>query len=93
MGQRHTVNWGEYNKLVFMGFDLNVPYDVYLDTVDDQDGECTHYLFLRKDLFSKDAAERLARSYKCLIEAFAAQPGMTASDVDLSDPVDLEGMR
>lgn len=74
----------------FMGFDLNVPYDVYLDTVDVPDGDCAHCLFLRKDLFDQPAAERLAGSYKRLIEAFAAEPELSVGAVDLAAPEEQE---
>lgn len=90
MGQRETMAWGENNKLSIMGFDLNVPYDVYLDTVDEPEGECTHHFFLRKDLFDKPETEKLARSYKHMIQAFAAHPGMAVSEVNLSEPEDSE---
>jgi hybrid polyketide synthase/nonribosomal peptide synthetase ACE1 len=83
MGQRETISFGENNKLLMMGFDLNVPYDVYLDTIDEPDGECAHEFFLRKDLFGEAEALELAQSYKRLIEVFAAQPGMTVSEVDI----------
>lgn len=74
-----------------MGFDLNVPYDVYLDTVDVPDGDCAHCLFLRKDLFDQHAADRLASSYKRLIEAFAAEPEMSVGEVELDAPEQVEG--
>ncbi|KAK7702439.1 putative PKS/NRPS-like protein biosynthetic cluster [Diaporthe eres] len=89
-GQRETVAFGEENELRFMGFDLNVPYDVYLDTVDVPDGDCAHCLFLRKDLFDQPAAERLASSYKRLIEAFAAEPESSVGMVDLAAPEETE---
>ncbi|KAI1807894.1 hypothetical protein F4811DRAFT_572622 [Daldinia bambusicola] len=85
MGQCETTPLGDNNELQMMGFDLNVPYDVYLDTIDELDGECAHYFFLRKDLFGKAEAEKLARSYERLICAFAAQPGMAVSKVDLPE--------
>ncbi|KAI1467236.1 uncharacterized protein F4812DRAFT_465308 [Daldinia caldariorum] len=85
MGQRDTTPWGDNNELQMMGFDLNVPYDVYLDTIDEPDGECAHYFFLRKDLFGEAEAEKLARSYERLICAFAAQPRMAVSEVDLAE--------
>ncbi|RYP69621.1 hypothetical protein DL769_005241 [Monosporascus sp. CRB-8-3] len=89
MGQRERTTFGERNELHMMGFDLNVPYDVYLDTIDESDGECAHYFFLRNDIFSKSEAETLARSYERLIRALAAQPGIAVGDVDLSEPEKL----
>ncbi|KAF4631137.1 hypothetical protein G7Y89_g6997 [Cudoniella acicularis] len=86
MGSHEKIRWGENNELLMMGFDLNVPYDIYLDTIDEPDGECTHYLFVRKDLFGQPEAEKLARSYRHLIRAFAAQPGMAVGEVNLSEP-------
>ncbi|KAG6357467.1 hypothetical protein INS49_013344 [Diaporthe citri] len=89
-GQRETVAFGERNELCFMGFDLNVPYDVYLDTVDVPDGDCAHCLFLRRDLFDQPAADRLVASYKLLIEAFAAEPEISVGAVDLAAPGEVE---
>ncbi|KAI1409858.1 hypothetical protein F5Y13DRAFT_181723 [Hypoxylon sp. FL1857] len=84
-GQRMTVPFGENNKFCFMGFDLNVPYDVYLDTIDDPDGECIHDLFLRDDMFGKFEAEQLIKSYERLILAFAARTDTTVGGVDISE--------
>lgn len=81
---------GENSQLSMMGFDLNVPYDVYLDTIDEPGGECAHFFFLRKDLFGKSEADLLANSYERLICAFAAQPGVVISEVTLPEPGDLE---
>lgn len=89
-GQKETVAFGEANELSFMGLDLNVPYDVYLDTLDVPDGNCAHCLFLRKDLFDQPAADRLAASYKRLIEAFAAEPGLSVGAVALPAPGEVE---
>lgn len=82
-GQRETVAFGNDNELVLMGFDLNVPYDVYLDTIDEPDGDCAHCLFVRKDLFDQAAADRLAASYQVMIEAFAREPGLCVGEVEL----------
>jgi hypothetical protein len=83
VGQRTTTEFGENNELVMMGFDFKVPYDVFLDTIDEPEGECLHELFLRNDLFGQDEADRLARSYKSLVVAFAKHPAMTLGQ-DLS---------
>jgi hypothetical protein len=61
------MDWGENNQLVKMGFDLNVPYDIYLDTIVELDGECVHELFCRKDLFDQQEGNELARNYKRLM--------------------------
>lgn len=79
------MRFGANNELVMMGFDFNVPYDVFLDTIDEPDGDCTHYLFLRNDLFGIDEAEELASAYKSLVLAFVEQPGMALGEVRLSD--------
>lgn len=63
VGQGKTIPWSEGNELVTMGFDLNVPYDLYLDTIDKPNGECSHDIFFRKDLIAQPEAEMLARSY------------------------------
>ncbi|KAI9695814.1 MAG: putative PKS/NRPS-like protein biosynthetic cluster [Bogoriella megaspora] len=84
-GQSETANLGEDTKLKFAGFDLNVPYDVYLDTIDDPIGDCTHHFFLRRDLFDESQAEQLSRSYERLVRSFAIRPETVVGDVDLSD--------
>ncbi|KAK9426030.1 putative Ketosynthase family 3 (KS3) domain-containing protein [Seiridium unicorne] len=86
MGQSETATLGEDSKLKFMGFDLNVPYDVYLDTIDDPIGDCTHHFFLRRDLFDEPQAEQLSRSYERLVRCFAVRPETVVGDVDLFEP-------
>ncbi|KAI0203696.1 hypothetical protein F4808DRAFT_467077 [Astrocystis sublimbata] len=86
MGQRMTMEWGEGNELTFMGFDLNVPYDIYIDTVDEPEGDCRHELFLRRDLFGASEAELLAMNYQRLIRDFAARPRMTVEEADIAEP-------
>lgn len=83
-GQRERIQFGEENLLNLMGFDLNVPYDVYLDTIDEPNSECAHRLFLRKDLYEQAQAEELAASYRVLIETFATQPSIIIRKAILS---------
>lgn len=85
VGQRERMPFGPHNQLQFMGFDLNVPYDVYLDTIDNSepDGECAHHLFLRRDLFGAAEAEKLADSYGRLVREFAARPEVEVREVEL----------
>lgn len=83
MGQREMIPWGEDNKLLLMGFDLNVPYDVYLDTIDEPEGDCAHHFFFRKDLFDQVAADRIAKDYEQLVCALAEQPDLVLSDIDI----------
>ncbi|PSR80559.1 hypothetical protein BD289DRAFT_440531 [Coniella lustricola] len=84
VGQQKTMPFGKDLKVEMMGFDLNIPYDLYLDTIDQTNGECLHELFVREDLFGKPEAERLARDFGRLIRAFATQPDIAVKDVDLS---------
>ncbi|KAJ5273998.1 hypothetical protein N7478_009123 [Penicillium angulare] len=84
-GQSTSMKFGENNELIMMDYDFNVPYDVSLDTIDNPGGECIHYFLLRSDLFGRDEADRLARSYKSLILAFAQLPAMTLGQADMSD--------
>lgn len=90
MGQRETVTFGGDNKVVLMGFDLNVHHDVYLDTIDELDGDYVHCLFFRMDLFEQSEAEMLAMGYRRLIETFAADPRLFIEAVDLSQPEDQD---
>lgn len=83
MGQGETIKWNNGTTFHMMGFDLNVPYDVYLDTIDTPDEECAHFLFFRKDLIDQPEADQLARSYSRLITQLAAQPELVIGDADL----------
>ncbi|KAK8064341.1 beta-ketoacyl synthase domain-containing protein [Apiospora phragmitis] len=42
MGQRETTQWGADKQVIMMGIDLNVPYDVYLDTIDEAGARSTY---------------------------------------------------
>ncbi|KAK7731054.1 hypothetical protein SLS53_008856 [Cytospora paraplurivora] len=71
MNQREKIQWAEGMKLQGMGFALNVPYDVYLDIIDADDGSCVHHLFLRKETFGEDEADKLAADYLRLMQVDA----------------------
>ncbi|GAP85075.1 putative Acetyl- synthetase-like protein [Rosellinia necatrix] len=83
MGQREMIPWGKDNKLLLMGFDLNVPYDVYLDTIDELEGDCAHHFFFRKDLFDQAAADKIAKDYEQLVCALAEQPDLVLADIKI----------
>ncbi|KAK2603437.1 hypothetical protein QQS21_004388 [Conoideocrella luteorostrata] len=83
MGQRKRMPLGPGCALEFLEFDLNLPYDVYLDIIDEPDFDGLHHFFLRQALFDEDGAVVLARSYETLIKRFAQNPGLTVGEVEL----------
>ncbi|KAI1259695.1 hypothetical protein F5Y18DRAFT_408514, partial [Xylariaceae sp. FL1019] len=82
MGQGEVIHWGKENQLM-IGLDLNVPYDVYLDIIDNPDGDGLHSFFLQRDLFGAAEAEKLTRSYELLVSAFAAEPDLVVADATI----------
>lgn len=74
VSQKYTMAFSNDVELQVMGFELNVPYDLYLDIID-LDG--LHHFFLRKDMFDQQAADTLATTYKRLVETFARDPALS----------------
>lgn len=69
MSQKHNMSFSNDVELEVKGFELNVPYDLYLDIID-LDG--LHHFFLRKDMF--DQHDTLAATYKWLVSEFSRDP-------------------
>lgn len=73
LGQHRNMPLGDKAELAIMDFEINVPYDVYLDIVD---AEGEHYFSMRNDMFDQHAADVIAKHYGELVEMFAEQPDL-----------------
>ncbi|XXG99680.1 hypothetical protein Hte_006021 [Hypoxylon texense] len=73
-GQSEKMSWGGKSNLHFLGFEVKLPYDIYLEIVDSPNGDSIQTFTLRKELYGSSEAEKLARSYELLLHAFATQP-------------------
>lgn len=68
-----------------------VPYDLALDIIDDAgDGDCLLMLIVREDMYSKQDAEVLLKSYAQLVKAFAESPGLSFAEPDMFEKVEVE---
>lgn len=83
MGQRKHIPFRPDNTLEFLEFDLNIPYDVYLNIVDGPDFDGLHHFFLREDIFDESGADMIARAYKELVNGFAQYPDQRVGEVGL----------
>ncbi|RYP69906.1 hypothetical protein DL769_005147 [Monosporascus sp. CRB-8-3] len=89
-GQREKTSWGDVH-MQFESFESpKLAYDVALDIVDDPNGECVHILEVRKELYGKAGAERLVKSYECLVKAFVAEPGLALDEPGIFEPAEIE---
>lgn len=68
------MSWGGKSDLHFLGFEVKLPYDIYLEIVDSPNGDSIQTFTLRKELYGFSEAEKLAKSYELLLNAFATQP-------------------
>ncbi|KAI0834866.1 hypothetical protein F5Y06DRAFT_306564 [Hypoxylon sp. FL0890] len=72
-GQSEKMAWGDDAELHFMGVEVKLPYDIYLEIVDSPHGDSILTFATRKDLYGATEAERLAASYELLLRAFSAK--------------------
>lgn len=84
MNQRETIPWAGGTELHGMGFALNMPYDVYVDIIDDVDGSSAHHFLLRDDMFGQAEAEKLAEDYVQLMYAVAKEPEAMIGRIELA---------
>lgn len=83
-GQREKQRWAGDCQLELLEFQASkLAYDIALDIIDDPDGECVVMLIVRKDLYTQEQAERLARSYERLVEQFCSNSDHSLSSPDL----------
>lgn len=90
LGQREKTSWG-VNSLHFVSFETErSPCDVFVEVVDDPNGDCLVYFGARKDLYDKADVERFAKSYEYLVQAFALNPALEIDEPDVVDPSEIE---
>lgn len=81
-GQREKQRWADGCQLELLEFQASkLAYDIALDIIDDPDGECVIMLIVRSDLYTQQQAERLAASYRRLVQDFCS-----SSEQMLSSP-------
>lgn len=91
LGQRTKTSWGD-NNLHFMDFkNMRMACDIALDIVDDPDGICFHIFEVNKELYGKSGAHRLAKSYECLVKAFAADPHLSLGEPVIFQAAEIQG--
>lgn len=67
-----------------------VTYDIALDIIDDPNDDCHIMLILRKDIYSDQDAEDLAKSYERLIKQFSQDSNVTLGEPSIFDSLDTE---
>lgn len=67
-------------KIQFLGLDVKLGYDVYLEVVDIPGGDSAQTLVLRGDLYGKEEAACLAKCYEVLLDSFANDPAGLLSE-------------
>lgn len=65
-------------------------YDVTLEIMDYDDGDCLQTLVVRKDLYGVEEVQALAKSYERLMEAFVADPDLSLNIPNLFAPAELQ---
>lgn len=89
-GQREKTTWGDCQLELLSFHPSKLAYDLALDIVDNADGDCLMTFVVRDDLYSRQDAERLAKSYELLIKAFASQSKATLGEPDMFDLEEIE---
>lgn len=90
-GQREKQKWADDCQLELLEFQASkLAYDIALDIIDDPDGECVVMLIVRKDLYTHEQAERLARSYERLVRQFCSKSDSVLSIPDLFGPEEVD---
>ncbi|KAK7698706.1 putative Hybrid PKS-NRPS biosynthetic cluster [Diaporthe eres] len=90
-GMRKKQPWGNC-ELEMLSFQASkVPYDLALDIIDDAgDADCLLMLIVREDMYSKQDAEVLLRSYGQLVKAFAESPEVSFAEPDMFEKAEVE---
>lgn len=90
LGQREKTAWGA-NSLHYVSFETEKsPYDVFMEIVDDPNGECLVYLVARKDLYEQADVERLAKSFEYLVKGFALRSNARLDEPSVVEPHEAE---
>ena len=93
-GLRQTTYWekGDDN-LALHSIEVGLPkmpYDIMLEILDYADGECVQTMVVRKDLYGLTEAQKFAKSYERLMEAFVADPDLALNVPDLFVPSEIQ---
>ncbi|KAF2797429.1 AMP-binding enzyme [Melanomma pulvis-pyrius CBS 109.77] len=90
-GMRKKQSWGDC-ELELLSFQASkLPYDVSLDIIDDAgNGDCHLMLIVREDMYSKQDAECLLKSYEKLVKSFVSTPNITFMEPDMFETQDIE---
>lgn len=90
-GMRKKQPWGNC-ELEMLSFQASkVPYDLALDIIDDAgDADCLLMLIVREDMYSKQDAEVLLRSYGQLVKAFAESPSVSFVEPEMFEMTEVE---
>lgn len=90
-GMRKKQPWGNC-ELEMLSFQASkVPYDLALDIIDDAgDADCLLMLIVREDMYSKQDAEVLLRSYGQLVKVFAESPSVSFAEPDMFETSEVE---
>lgn len=90
LGRGEKMSWGDCQLELLSFQPSKVAYDVALDIIDNAGGDCSLTFIVRDDLYSREDAERLARSYIILASAFAAQPKTALGEMDVFEMEEIE---
>ncbi|KAI0112010.1 hypothetical protein GGR51DRAFT_557191 [Nemania sp. FL0031] len=71
-GQSEKMAWGDNAMLHFLRVEVKLPYDIYLEIVDNPHGDSVLTFVTRKELYGAAEAEKLAMSYKLLLRDFSS---------------------
>lgn len=79
-------------ELELLNFDgARTPYDVALEIIDDRNHDDYRLmLIVRADMYSKQDAELLLKSYQKLIRAFTSTPGVSFAEPGIYEPQEVE---
>lgn len=92
-GLRRSTKWNTTDEVELHAIEIGVPkvaYDVTLEMVDYEDGDCVQTLVVRKDLYDQDQASMLVESYERLLEAFVDDPSLSLDQPNLFTPGNME---
>lgn len=65
-------------------------YDVSLDIIDDPEGDCLVMFIVRKELYNRQDAERLARSFEIMVEIFSKDPATELCRAKMFDGAEID---
>ncbi|KAI0013521.1 hypothetical protein F4779DRAFT_640909 [Xylariaceae sp. FL0662B] len=89
LGFQEKQQWGDL-ELEMCSFQASrSPYDLALDIIDNPESDCLLMFVARKDLYSKEEVEILAKSYEILVKWFVTEPDTALSSPQIHRPDDI----